>query len=169
MQIWYKYRMKTLIWMIRYVVDVLKFVLTFPDREETVASGQRMNRERRFWSLREIWFSKVLPRVITFPRLFPLRTAVCGAFVITRENRRGWRRQISKLTTCWDATSTIISDYGPIWGGESTCVQSLGEGTVTQTFKRSKKKKTHTLRGQMHWFFRRALVECCKSVRRTWS
>lgn len=50
------------------------------------------------------------------------------------------RERISKLTTRWDATPTIISYCGPIWGSESFLVR-----TVTQTYKKEpKKKNTHS-------------------------
>ena len=95
---------------------------------------------------------------------------LCVEFkAITREKERergkGRSRQINKLTTCWDATPGHHLLCISVGSSEAVKVQSLGGGTVTQNLEK-KHMETHTQRTDAS-IFRRALVECCKSVRRT--
>lgn len=60
-----------------------------------------------------------------------------------RENRE----RISKLTTRWDATLTIIPYCGPIGGSESVLVRALGAGGLSLKPSKEPKKKKHTHSG----------------------
>lgn len=122
------------------------------ERRRRVASGRRIKQRPGADFLKCCSVSSLSSSPPQPPRLFHHGAAV-----------RGRLRSEKNSPHVGDATSVIIS------GPPVACVQSLGEGTVTQNLQKKpkKKKKTHMLRGQDASILRRALVECCESVRRT--